>query len=45
MSVFSGTLDLKDITLNEQEKVLYRLKSKIRIENIDDINSMDPLFN
>ena len=45
MSVFSGTLDMKDITLNEQEQVLNRLKSQIRMENIDDSKTKDQLLN
>ena len=35
MNVLSGTLDIDDITLDEQENVLNRLKSKIKNESRD----------
>ena len=39
MNVLSGTLNLDDITLNEQENVLNRLKSKIKNESRDNSRS------
>ena len=35
MNVLSGTLDIDDIALDEQENVLNRLKSKIKNESRD----------
>ena len=39
MNVLSGMLNLDDITLNEQENVLNRLRSKIKNESRDNSRS------